>query len=487
MNQLPDTTINYNECEREPIATPGAIQSYGGLVVVRRGEVVACSENIGLFLPLAPKDLLHRKIAEASPELSQLIRSCPPDLRPAQTFFQPHGRWTAGVRREDSESCHVEFVPGQTQAVDVRSLEEEIDRLCLKHHYPVKDRTQFLQELCHIFQRHLRFDQVFVQILHEGGFMEVVAEANTGKIEPVLGLHFSSKEIPSQARALYLKQRIRFKQDSGSTPAALVSDGNASIDLTRSLLREPSPFMTVYMQNISASTLLSLSIVIDGQLSALLTMHNRAPLVLDPRIFERLVVVVGRVSGELLRIDDMIRKNADSKLWELLMQDFPLTRLEALEKLIALPNLRKSLAHTGAAVIKDGKLAGVQGECPAGEVLATLVQRAMKSGAPTSFTSNISEDYAVRAGALGECAGMMTIASGDICVLFFRRSFPSELQWRTAIPAGIEEDTELPRFSPSGSFQFLVQEFQHQSRPWSEKDLAFGKVISQWISDDFES
>ena len=85
MTQLPGTAINYDECEREPIATPGAIQSYGGLVVVRRGEVVACSENIGLFLPLAPKDLLQRKIAEASPELSQLIRNCPPDLPPAQT------------------------------------------------------------------------------------------------------------------------------------------------------------------------------------------------------------------------------------------------------------------------------------------------------------------------------------------------------------------------------------------------------------------
>lgn len=485
--QVPGTTINYSECEREPISTPGAIQSYGGLVVVRRGEVVACSGNIERFLPVACKDLLHRQIAEASPELSQLLRSCPPDLAPAQTFFQPHGPGIARVRRADSESYQVEFFPGQVQAVEVRALEEEINRLCSKHHYPVKDRSQFLQEVCLIFQRHLAFDQVFVQVLHDGGFMEIVAEANTGKVEPVLGLHFSSKEIPGQARALYLKQRIRFKQDSGSTPVDLVSDGTASIDLTHSLLREPSQFMTVYMQNISASTLLSFSIVTDGQLSGLLTMHNRAPLVLDPRIFDRLVGVVGRVSLELLRIDDLIRKNADSKLWELLMQDFPLSRLEAVEHLIALPNLQKSLTHSGAAVVKGGKAMGLSGECPAGAVLATIVQRAMKSGQPTSYTSNISEDYAVPAHALGESAGVMTVAFEDLCVLFFRKSFPSELQWRTAIPAGIERATELPRFSPAGSFQFLVQEFEHQSRPWSEKDIAFGKVITEWVSDDFDS
>jgi light-regulated signal transduction histidine kinase (bacteriophytochrome) len=483
--QLPGALINYGECEREPITTPGAIQSYGGLVVVRHRDAIACSANIERFLPQTAKELLHRNLNEASPELAALLRRCPPELAPGQTFFQAHLRWIAGVRRVDRESVHVEFFPGEFRAVNVDALEEEIERLCLKHHYPAKDRPQFLNDVCHVFQRHLGFDQVFVQVLQDGGFMEIVAEANNGQVEPVVGLHFSSKEIPGQARALYLKQRLRFKQESSSTPIDLVGDG--PVDLTHCLLREPSKFMTVYMQNISASTLLSTSIVIDNELAALLTMHNRAPLYLDPRIFSRVESVVGRVSQELIRIDDLIRKNADSKLWELLMQDFPLDRREALDHLIALPTLARSLSHSGAAVVKHGRATRLRGDCPNADIVAAIAQRALTSSEPTSQTSNLAEDYALPTSALGGVAGVMTIAFEDLCLLFFRKNFPSELKWRTATPAGFEKESELPRFSPSGSFQFLVQEFENRCRPWSEKDIAFGKVIAQWIAEDFDS
>ena len=81
----------------------------------------------------------------------------------------------------------------------------------------------------------------------------------------------------------------------------------------------------------------------------------------------------------------------------------------------------------------------------------------------------------------------MAITFENLSLLFFRKSFPSELKWRNAAPESYELETNLPRFSPAGSFQFLIQEFKDQSRPWSEKDIAFSKVVAKWVTEDFES
>ena len=482
---LPELAIDYRECEKEPITTPGAIQSYGALVVIQRGEVIAHSKNIDLFLSIDSGQFLHKKVADVSSELSQLLDTASTQLTLGQSSYYSLGQWTLGFRKAENESFYVEFFSPPTDLFDLKALDEEIDLLGRKFHYPVKDRSEFLSEVCQIFRKFLRFDQVFVQVLQEGEVMEIVAEANNGEIEPVMGLQFSSKEIPSQARELYLKQLIRFKQSSQSTPVDIV--GNTHVNLTHSLLREPSKFMTVYMQNISASTLLSTSIVIDKKLVALMTMHNARPLLLDPRSFDRIVASVSRVSLELLRIDDLIAKNADSKLWELLKQDFPLDRLGAIKQLVTSKKLGQSLVYNGVVVVNDGEVVSTIGDCPNGEVLGAIVKKAFGMSGLINFTSNLSEDFGIVPTSLGEFAGMMAIRFEDVCVLFFRKSFHLELKWRNAIPEAMEQDTSLPRFSPAGSFQFLIQEVQNTSRTWSEKDLAFAKAVSQWISEDFES
>ena len=486
-NQKPEITIDYSQCAKEPISRLGEIQSYGGFIMVLDEVIISYSKNIELFLPLNSTEILHQKVSDVAPELAELLRSVPKDLPLQKTFFQTLGLWIVGFRKIQSGSFHIEFFPQPTHLLDINGLEEEIEYLGRKFHYPAKDRSQFLDDVCHIFQKHLRFDQIFIQVLQDGEIMEIVAEANNGKIEKVLGLHFSSKEIPAQARDLYLKQLLRFKQASHSTPVDLVSDSEEGTDLTYCLLREPSKFMTVYMQNISASTLLSTSIIIEKKLVALLTMHNAEPIFLDPRIFDRLVGVVHRVSLELLRIDDLIAKNADSKLWELLMQDFSLGRLEALQELITSPNLGRSLAHSGAVVAKDGEAVCTVGNFPIGAVLKDIIQKCSSFKETTYYTSKLSEDFGLLATSLGGFAGVMAITFENLSLLFFRKSFPSELKWRNAAPESYELETNLPRFSPAGSFQFLIQEFQNQSRPWSEKDIAFSKVVAKWVTEDFES
>ncbi len=483
----PDGAIDYSQCEKEPITQPGAIQSYGGLIAVQAGKVIAHSKNIHLFLSVGSNPILQQKLSELSPGLNQRLQSVSAQLTSEKTYFQTLDPWIVGFRKVGNDLFYIEFFPQPSHPLDVQGLEEEIEQIARKFHFPAKNRSQFLSDVCQIFQKYLGFDQVFTQVLQEEETIEIVAEANNGKIEPVLGLHFSSKEIPSQARALYLKQLIRFKQAAQSTAVDIVSDTSSGVDLTHSLLREPSKFMTVYMQNISASTLLSCSIVMDHKLSALLTMHHADPMNLDPRSFEPIVTAVNRVALELLRIDDLIKKNADSKLWELLNQAFPLDRLGAVEKLIHAPQLEKFIAHCGAVITKDGKILSSRGQCPEPKALENLLLETSKIADVINYSSKMTEDFRLEAAVLGEFAGVMVIRFEGTSLLLFRKAFHTEILWRNASPVGLEKDTNLPRFSPAGSFQFFVQEFENRSRPWSEKDIAFARVVANWMSEDFES
>ena len=83
---------------------------------------------------------------------------------------------------ENGSYC-IEFFPQPTHLIDIKGLEDDIDYLGRKFHYPAKDRSEFLNEVWDPFQKHLKFDQIFVQVLQDGEIMEIVAEANNGNIE----------------------------------------------------------------------------------------------------------------------------------------------------------------------------------------------------------------------------------------------------------------------------------------------------------------
>jgi light-regulated signal transduction histidine kinase (bacteriophytochrome) len=69
----------------------------------------------------------------------------------------------------------------------------------------------------------------------------VVAEARREDLEPFLGLHYPSSDIPAQARAMFLVNRIRVIPDAAATQIPIISDGDGRkgvpLDLSRCLLR----------------------------------------------------------------------------------------------------------------------------------------------------------------------------------------------------------------------------------------------------------
>lgn len=89
--------------------------------------------------------------------------------------------------------------------------------------------------------------------------------------------YFPASDIPAQARALYVRNRVRLIPDVSYTPAPLVSlSGDLTgLDMSDLFLRSVSPVHIQYLKNMDVGASASVSIVIDGELWGLVACHSR--------------------------------------------------------------------------------------------------------------------------------------------------------------------------------------------------------------------
>ena len=90
--------LNLNNCDAEPVRTPGCIQAHGALLVLRLSDlsILQASENTLAILGQAASQLLGRSVAavvkaEGEDRLRSLIANEPIDLNPIYAFTLPDG------------------------------------------------------------------------------------------------------------------------------------------------------------------------------------------------------------------------------------------------------------------------------------------------------------------------------------------------------------------------------------------------------------
>src|SRR5690606_16696015 len=80
------------------------------------------------------------------------------------------------------------------------------------------DSTDFLPGIARQVQRISGYDRVMVYRFLPDYSGEVVAEALGGSLASYDGLRYPASDIPAQARALYLRNRVRVIADVEATP-----------------------------------------------------------------------------------------------------------------------------------------------------------------------------------------------------------------------------------------------------------------------------
>ncbi|HZF70296.1 hypothetical protein, partial [Sulfuricurvum sp.] len=199
-----------NECDKEPIHIPSAIQPHGFFLAVDINSmtIIAASSNIGLFFTFSAHQILSQPLYTFFPFLHQWVqdekniaKSLPKifTIESSLYIFSMHRNNTT-LLLEAEPAVNADLFPDRL----AQSLVEEIIALT---------KASSIDELCHLgalaLQRLSGFGRVMSYRFDEDFNGWVNAEANTDPMESYLNHHFPSGDIPAQARELYRTNLIR--------------------------------------------------------------------------------------------------------------------------------------------------------------------------------------------------------------------------------------------------------------------------------------
>ena len=493
-------SINLTNCDREPIHLPGLIQPYGFLLCLDEQSrlVVQASANTSALLGLAPDDLLGAgldRLLEPEP-LAEIERLWPaldeqPRLLGVCLGRVPgRPRYKLILHRFDG-LLWVEGEPvadNAVSAVNLPNLYHGLDRLL---------GATTTQEMCEVAVAQVRaitgFDRVVVYRFAPDDSGEVVAEALREDLPPWRGMHYPATDIPRQARAMYLKNWLRFIADAGYQPVPLVPPVRPGAarppDMTYAVLRSVSPIHIEYLKNIGSAATMTISLIEKGKLWGLIACHHLAPRLVSYELRD-LCQFLGKTMSALLgskqQYDELAYRqhisNTQARLFELVSTQANF--VDGLHKYS--PTLLDVFECSGVAICFAGE-SFMLGHTPNPEQMAGLLDWLRQHVDGDEFyTSSYARlnpaGRALRAAASGLLAIRLSQDPGEY-IIWFRPEVVQTVTW-----AGRNEKPQTLKngeifLSPRQSFEAWKQTVEDTSLPWLPLEVEAARDIRLYISD----
>jgi light-regulated signal transduction histidine kinase (bacteriophytochrome) len=309
------TVIDISQCEREPVHAPGAVQPFGGLAVFASGTPGAliashASANLATFFRSPVEAILGRPMSAWAPsDLVDRVAAAAEALQDdgaialGETVGPDGGRMVGTlVRRTGLLMLEVE------RASEGRRWDEPA---------PLWAATGSSHwDLARAGAERIRtasgYDRVMIYRFHADWSGEVIAEARNPTMTPFLGLRYPASDIPAQARALYLSNRLRVLGDVNAAPIPLLAAPGAapasSLDIGTVQVRAMSPVHLQYLRNMGVAATMVASLIVDGRLWGLIACHHGTPHVPAMHVRTATLEIAATVSR---RIAEMERRDAD--------------------------------------------------------------------------------------------------------------------------------------------------------------------------------
>ena len=483
--------VDINNCDREPIHVPGTIQPFGFLIAVTADWLVSrVSANCEKFIGLAPEQMLGKPIndifsADAIHSLRNritLLRG-PDAVERIFSLVLIDGIKPFDIAVHFSGSLVViEAEPAFADEMEATSMVRSmVSRLA-----QTDSMAAFLRDGARQVRALTGFDRVMVYRFADGGDGEVVAEALRSGIDSFFGLHYPASDIPTQARALYLRNIFRVIADVKAAPVPIIptlDPSGAALDMSLSLLRAVSPIHIEYLGNMGVGASLSISIIVEGRLWGLFACHHYGPRLptfaqrsaaeLFGQIFS--MMLESRERAETAEYEGKARQVAD-RLMSAVAQDHDL-----------LSNARwlgdvifDTVPADGVGVYIDGEmtLAGLTPDRSAFTAIVSMLNRAAASQVfATDCLSGIMPEAAAYA---DRAAGLLAIPLSrrprDYVVLFRAEQMRS-VRWAGNQEKHIEYGPNGPRLSPRKSFEEWSQLVKGTSVPFTPAELRVAEAL----------
>ncbi|MEM9807342.1 MAG: HWE histidine kinase domain-containing protein, partial [Cyanobacteria bacterium P01_D01_bin.56] len=482
-----------SNCAREPVHIPGAIQSFGALVVTDESleNITHVSTNLATVLGrkdwdcaqvlgedihlLLPSDLVH-----------DLCNACSLSTIESQRellgSYQIQGQWLDVSVHVRGDRTLVELIPTfqgrqRQSAASVLKIRTILD--------PLTETQKLLSRAVLELRKAIGFDRVMVYRFLTDGAGEVVAEACAEELEPYLGLRYPAHDIPEPMRvhARQVPLRVIADAQAASVPLLSVEPEADPLDLSLVLTRGVIAPHGEYLTNMGTVATMSMAIVLGDKLWGLFACHHSQPKHLSQ---EHLAVV--ELFGQLfsLKLQQVLteeefrdRKRTAYTLSQILAT--PPTNghwqtiiIQAQEQLCEL------LAAHGVAIVAEQAVISTYGDVPEKTAVLSLISHyhaeTEKGITPVESLKQLDlyDTWSPIAGAL-----ILSLhATAPHHLVFFRREITQEIRW-----GGKPKEHKIiksifgPRLQPRESFAEYKETVQDRCRPWNQRDLAVALEI----------
>ncbi len=488
-------------CAREPIHQSGAIQPHGYMISCALPDwtIRHVSANIEEVTGYPPEDMLRQSLREfftsdliePIAETIGFTEAGAPPQRAAIGNIGPMAQLCdIGVHVADG-LVHLEIEVQPQNASGERSptmaAQAMISRLAGHD-----DADGFNQQVAEQVRLLTGYDRVMIYRFRHDDAGEVVAEARDPDMPSYLGLRYPGSDIPAQARALYLRNRVRVIPDVSYVPVPVIPDRHANgdpLNLGQHALRSVSPVHMEYLRNMGVAASASISIVAGGRLWGLIACHHRTPRRLSPGV---------RASADLFGLFVSMRIAARDQQRAVAQEDdarqvrdtLSLRLAAAPDPRLALPDnldlLLRAVASDGVALFQRGQW-HTAGRTPGADAKPRLVRWAEHRSAPNIIATANASDWEGDVdgdGLAGVLALPLDPATGD-WLFFFRCEEVEEVRWAGPPGEPMQLDASGNRLGPRRSFSAWHEVVRGRSLPWSDADQRTADRLSMLLRERY--
>jgi two-component system, chemotaxis family, sensor kinase Cph1 len=493
-------------CERELIHLAGSIQPHGMLLVLRESDlqVLQASANAAPLLGVALDDLLGRPADALAGNLRTRLQEVQSVLaaeerRPLRCQVEAHG-----ARRELEGVVH--RLPGGHLALELEPLPgggpEHLQALHRELERRVADAVQRLSGAASIdslmesvvacFHEITGYDRVMAYRFDPDGHGQVIAEARTAGLEPLLGHRYPATDIPRRARDLYIRNRARVLVDANYEPVPVlprfVPGTDEELDMSLCCLRSMSPLHIQYLKNMGVTATLVVSLVREGQLWGLVACHHYSPKplhyavraaseLLGEVVATRIAAIENRVLGQV----EVLLRRLERRLIDAASTDG-----DWRSALFQEPRaLLQPLGAAGVALVHAGEVM-TAGEVPATAELRALVRWLSAEGVGSLYSCASIERANPALAALSPTAsGVLAVRlspSRPDFLIWLRPEQVAEVTW-AGDPAKPMIDDDPLNLSPRRSFAAWSEIVRGSAVRWTRAEMTLARAIGTSLAD----
>ena len=475
------------DCDHEPIAFCGAIQSCGMVIIANEDSLIieAVSKNCEKILNIETAetligrhihDLVH--IGDRS-QFDTWEKFCA--LISTHHVFAKLPDHMIG--RVSSAKCHRQMSKLILEfEIDAETAEETSLRL-IKNMIPMLSRASSIEDACKATADELfaqsGFDRILIYRFDQAWNGEVIAEAKQKEMPEFLHLKYPASDIPAPTRSILFKNQCRIIADTQADSVQLVSKSISSqdLDLSMSLLRAVSPIHRQYLENMGVRSSLSLPIRVNDLFWGLISFHHiRGPKHPGRDTREGFDLVARMLAGKLAELTEQRRlriRNDTLLFMQSFLNDLALGKDRDFCLKESGPRLL-NMTSSPTVIVKVGEKEARFGASICAKTVAILESHLHSQNTLVAWKSDCLKQDLDLTEADPNAAGALAVPllrNFEDFVIWVRPEEAKEIRWGgqpntlTSPPSGAIE-----KMTPRASFTEWKEKVKFFSRPWCEED-----------------